>query len=505
MGSRGRSRAYDLAVLGGGPAGLAAASEAAAHGARVVLVERDRLGGGSLQVGSVPSKAILRSTRLLADLRESAHFGVVSARAPSDDFAAVVQRMRHLQARIARGISEEALRQAGVEIRMGEARFAGRDVIEIEGDRLRFARALIATGSRPDIAQIPGLTECDFLTNENVFDLHELPRRILVIGGGPLGCELAQALCRLGARTTIAQALPLFLPKEERDAAQILSEALARDGIEVRLNTRAVSVRTLGTEKHVELESDDYRNTICVDRILTGTGRRPNVERLGLEAAGVSLDAEGAVGVDDFLQTSNPRIYAAGDVCLEHRYTHSADASARLAVANALRGGRRRVSRLVIPWCTFTDPEIATVGLSVREARARSVPVKTFTVPMHDIDRAVLDGEDLGFVKIHVKEGTDRILGATLVGRHAGDLINEISLAMVARVGLRSLARVIHPYPTHAEAIQRAGAACAAAERARPSRRRSTHGDRHDRPGPHGRQHGAAAAARRPRRHRVRP
>jgi pyruvate/2-oxoglutarate dehydrogenase complex dihydrolipoamide dehydrogenase (E3) component len=283
-----------------------------------------------------------------------------------------------------------------------------------------------------------------------------LPRRLLVIGGGPLGCELAQAFCRFGAQTTIAQDLPLFLPKEERDAAQLLSDALARDGVEVRLNTAAVNVRVENGEKVVDLVSDDYHSTLAVDEILTGTGRVPNVEGMNLEAAGVDYNGTAGVRTDDFLRTSNPRIYAAGDVCLEHRFTHTADASARIVIQNALFRGRARLSALTVPWCTYTDPEIAHVGLYVREARDQGIPVKTFTIPMHDVDRAITDGEEMGFVKIHVREKTDRILGATIVARHAGEMINEITLAMVAGIGLRTLARVIHAYPTQAEAIREA-------------------------------------------------
>jgi pyruvate/2-oxoglutarate dehydrogenase complex dihydrolipoamide dehydrogenase (E3) component len=338
----------------------------------------------------------------------------------------------------------------------GEARFTATDALIVDGATLHFGKAVIATGARPDTPSIPGLVEAGFLTNENVFDLTELPRRLLVIGGGPLGCELAQVFCRFGARTTIAQDMPLFLPKEERDAAQTLSDAFARDGIEVRLNTAAVRVRVEGDQKLVDLMSDDYQSTVAVDAILTGTGRLPNIEELDLEAAGVDYDGTTGVRVNDFLQTSNPRIYAAGDACLEHKFTHTADASARIVIQNALFLGRQRLSALTIPWCTYTDPEIAHVGLYVREARPRNIPVKTFTVPMHEVDRAISDGEDIGFVKIHVRERTDRILGATIVARHAGDMINEITLAMVAGIGLRTLARVIHAYPTQAEAIKMA-------------------------------------------------
>jgi pyruvate/2-oxoglutarate dehydrogenase complex dihydrolipoamide dehydrogenase (E3) component len=277
-----------------------------------------------------------------------------------------------------------------------------------------------------------------------------------------LGCELAQAFCRLGSRVVIAQNEAKFLPKEERDAAQLLSESLARDGVEIHLNTTVVAVRTVSTgKKLVDLVSDDRKITITVDDILAGVGRIPNVEGLGLERAGVAWDAALGIRVDDFLQTANPRIYAAGDVCLTHRFTHVAKASALIAVENAVSEGRKRWSAITIPWCTYTDPEIAHVGLHVREARERSIPVKTFTVLMHDTDRAMIDGQEKGFVKLHVKEGTDEILGATIVASHAGEMINEITLAIDAGIGLSVLAQVIHAYPTQASAIKMAANACA--------------------------------------------
>ncbi|HEV8255703.1 MAG TPA: mercuric reductase [Casimicrobiaceae bacterium] len=447
---------YNLVVIGAGPAGLVAAHAAAALGAKVALVERELLGGDCLNIGCVPSKTIIRTSRVYAEMRNAERYG---AQIPADirvDFAAVMQRMRRIRARISRADSIDRLSAAGVDVFFGEARFTATDALTVDGARLRFKKAMIATGARPDTPSIPGLVEAGFLTNENVFDLTELPRRVLVIGGGPLGCELAQVFCRFGAQTTIAQEMPLFLPKEERDAAQILSDAFARDGIEVRLNTEAVRVRVEDGQKLVDLVSDDYKSTVAVDAILTGTGRLPNVERLDLEVAGVDCDAITGVRINDFLQTSNPRIYAAGDACLEHKFTHTADASARIVVRNALFLGRERLSALTIPWCTYTDPEIAHVGLYVREARDRDIPVKTFTIPMHEVDRAIADGQEVGFVKIHVKEGTDRILGATVVASHAGDMINEITLAMVAGIGLGTLARVIHAYPTQAEAIKKA-------------------------------------------------
>jgi pyruvate/2-oxoglutarate dehydrogenase complex dihydrolipoamide dehydrogenase (E3) component len=447
---------YSLVIVGAGTAGLVAAHAAAALGARVALIERHLLGGDCLNVGCVPSKAIIRTSRLYADMRAAEQYGVHPPAAIRIDFPAVMQRMRTIRARISRADGVHRLTAAGVDVFFGQASFTSPDTLTVAGATLRFKRALIATGARPDIPEIPGLVDAGCLTNENVFDLTELPPRLLVIGGGPLGCELAQAFSRLGAQTIIAQDWPLFLPKEERDAAQILSDAFARDGLEVRLNTKAVSVRVEGGQKLVDLVSADHHSTVAVDAILVGAGRVPNVAGLNLEAAGVTYDNEGGIRVDDFLRTSNRRIYAAGDACLEHKFTHTADASARIVVRNALFPGRQRLSALTIPWCTYTDPEIAHVGLYVRQARERGISVRTFTIPMHDVDRAIADGEETGFVKVHVKERTDRILGATIVARHAGEMINEITLAMVAGIGLGTLARVIHAYPTQAEAIKKA-------------------------------------------------
>jgi len=450
---------YNLVILGGGPAGILAAYAAAELGARVALIERNLLGGTCLNTGCIPSKSILRTSQLYADMRGAESFG---AQVPKDihvDFAAAMARMRRIRARLGRRNSAERLSALGIDVYFGAARFTGPNTVAVNGTRLRFRKALIATGSRPLIPTIPGLAEAGYLTHENVFDLTECPRRLLVIGGGPLGCELAQAVCRLGSQVTIVQREPMFLSQEERDAAQILSASLARDGVDIHLNTSAVNVRVEGKYKLVDLVSDDNHNTVTVDQILVGVGRTPNVQGIDLEAAGVEYDYIGGVRINDFLQTTNSRIFASGDVCLEHKFTHIEDASARLVVRNALFWGRARLSGLTIPWCTYTDPEIAHVGLYVTEAIRKGIPVKTFTVPMHDVDRAIADGEEEGFVKIHVKEGTDRILGATVVARHAGEMINDISLAIGSGIGLRVLARVVHPYPTQAIAIQMAAAA----------------------------------------------
>jgi pyruvate/2-oxoglutarate dehydrogenase complex dihydrolipoamide dehydrogenase (E3) component len=447
---------YNLVVIGGGPAGLVAARGAVAFGARVALIEDDMIGGDCLNVGCVPSKTIIRTSRLYADMDNAEHFGARLDGEVDIDFPLVMDRMRRIRQRISRGDSVRRLAEEGIDVFFGQGRFIGPDTIEVAEARLRFRKAIVATGSCPLRPDIPGLAEAGYLTNENAFNLTRRPSRLLVIGGGPLGCETAQAFARLGVKVTIAQNEPKFLPWEERDAAQIVSDALARDGVEVRLNTGVVAVRTEGGEKIADLVNADWKSTVAVDEIIVGVGRSPNVEGIGLEAAGIEYDPVKGIKVDDFLRTTNRRVYAAGDVCLKYKFTHMADASARIAVRNALFLGRARMSRLTIPWCTYTDPEIAHVGMYVIDARERGIPVRTFTILMHDVDRAVTDGEDEGFVKIHVKEGTDRILGATIVARHAGEMINGISLAIGSGMGLRALANVIHTYPTQAEAIKMA-------------------------------------------------
>ena len=452
---------YHLLVIGAGPAGLAAARAAAALGAHVALVERHELGGNSLSDGCIPSKSLIRTARLLADMRNAINFGATPPNEPTFDFAAAMQRVRRVMARISLRDSAMDLARAGIHLFFGTARFTGPDAIDVNGVTLCFKKAMIATGSVSRLPDIPGLTEAGFLTNETVFDLQVLPKSLLVIGGGPLGCELAQVFARFGSRTLISHSEPLFLPKEERDAAQMVSDALARDGVEIHLNSEVTQVRIENGRKVIELVNDGNTATTRVDTILTGIGRVPAVLGLGLEAAEVAYDAESGIHVDDFLRTSNRRIYAAGDVCLEHKFTNTAEASARIVVRNALLLGHERMSALIIPWCTYTDPEVAHVGLDVKQARKQRIPVKTFTIPMHDVDRAIADGEEEGFVKIHVREGTDTILGATIVARHAGEMINSISLAMVTGVGLQTLAKVVHAYPTQGAAIRQAAEAYA--------------------------------------------
>jgi pyruvate/2-oxoglutarate dehydrogenase complex dihydrolipoamide dehydrogenase (E3) component len=446
---------YHLVVLGGGYGGILTALEAARAGASVALVERDLLGGTCLNAGCISSKALIRTSRLCADINNLWRFGAgMPQREFQVDFSAAMERMRHVRARVSRRHSAQELSERGIDVFFGNGRFTGRSTLAVDGQELRFRRALIATGAHQIVPDVPGLAEAGYLTNDTVFALKEKPRRLLVIGGGPFGCELAQAFQRFGSQVTIVQNEPFFLHQEERDAAQILSEAMARDGVGIHLNTEARSVRRGRNEILADLVTDDYETTVAADQILISVGRGPNVAGLGLEAADVEFDAVNGVRINDYLQTSNPRIFAAGDVCREHRFAHIEGASAHIVTRNALFHGRQRLSALSIPWCTFTDPEIAHIGMYVPEAREKNIPVRTLTVLMHEVDRAIADGEEEGFVKLHVREGSDRILGATVVARHAGEMISDISLAISAGIGLRQFACVSHPYPTQAAAIK---------------------------------------------------
>lgn len=447
---------YNLVVIGGGTAGLVCAAGAAGLGAKVALIERHLLGGDCLNVGCVPSKGLIRSARAVHDARTGAGFGARGEDGITVDFAAAMERMRRLRSEISPHDSARRFRdELGVDVYFGQASFAESDCVEVAGTRLFFHRAVVCTGARAAALPIPGLKEAGYLTNETVFSLTELPTRLTVIGAGPIGCELAQSFSRFGSQVTLIEAAPRILGREDRDAADILHAAFIREGIELRLGVNILRVETRGDGKAIIMERNGAIEEVLVDRILLGVGRAPNVEGLNLERGGIAYDAQVGVTVTDTLQTSNPRVYAAGDICSPYKFTHTADAQARIVIANALFLGRRKASTLTIPWCTYTDPEIAHVGMYERDAEAREIEVTTLTVPLADVDRAVLDGETAGFARVHLKKGSDRILGATIVARHAGEMINELSLAITEGLGLPSIARTIHPYPTQAEAIRK--------------------------------------------------
>jgi pyruvate/2-oxoglutarate dehydrogenase complex dihydrolipoamide dehydrogenase (E3) component len=446
---------YNLVVIGAGTAGLVSAAGAAGLGARVALIERNMLGGDCLNVGCVPSKGITRTGRVAYDVRTADAFGVRCDNV-SIDFAKAMERMRRIRAEISTHDSAERFsKELGVDLFFGSAKFVGRDSIEVDGKRLKFKRAALCTGARAAAPTIPGIEKIGYLTNENVFWLTELPKRLAVIGGGPIGCELAQAFVRMGSEVTILQRGAHILPREDAETAEIVYKALVRDGIALRLKAKILGAKMKGNDKVLIVEEDGKIMDLAIDEILVGVGRAPNVEGLELETAGITYDPREGVKVNERLQTTNPRVYAAGDICSPYKFTHTADALARILIANALFMARQSISTLVVPWCTYTDPEVAHVGMYEKDARDKGIDVLTFTVSLSDVDRSRLDGETEGFARVHLKKGSDQILGATIVARHAGEMINELSLAMTAGLGLSAIGRTIHPYPTQAEVIKK--------------------------------------------------
>ena len=422
---------YHLVVIGAGTAGLVSAAGAAGLGAKVAILERHLMGGDCLNVGCVPSKGVIRAARSWQEARQAAErFGGPGADG-NGNFGAVMERMRRLRAGISVHDSAARFRGLGIDVFLGDGRFVGPDVVEVGGKRLRFRRAVIATGGRAAVPPIPGLAEAGYLTNETIFNLTELPEKLVVIGGGPIGCELAQAFARFGSQVTLLDKDAHILVREDADAAEVVQKAMQRDGVRFEFNAKIPEAPRGAT-------------------ILVATGRAPNVEGLGLEAAGVKYTNRG-VEVDDHLRTSNKNIFACGDVASRFQFTHVADAQARIVIQNALFFGRLKASALTIPWCTYTTPEIAHVGLYEKDAK-----VDTLTVPLSTVDRAILDGADEGFLRIHLEKGKDRILGATLVAEHAGDMIGELCLAITHGIGLGKIASVIHPYPTQGEVIKKA-------------------------------------------------
>ena len=450
---------YNLVAIGSGTAGLVASIGGAGLGARVALVEKHLMGGDCLNTGCVPSKSILRAAKAVGEIRRSGSLGVHVPDGVTVDFGAVMARMRRIRAGISHDDSVQRVTSVGVDLFFGAARFIGPDAVEVDlhGERatLRFAKAVIATGSRPKQLAVPGATETGYLTNETIFELTELPPRLAIIGGGPIGAEMAQTFARLGSQVTVIERTEQLLTREDADAARLVQDAFAADGVRLLFRAVVMGIRRMPTGKVVEYSVDGQAAQVEVDEILVCIGRAPTVQGLGLEAAGVEYSDKG-ITVDDTLRTTNPTIYAAGDVASRYQFTHVADATARIVLQNALfPGPKRKVRNLTVPWVTYTDPEVAHVGMYVQEAEAKGIKVQTFVQPLDHVDRARADGETEGFVKIHVKAGSDQILGATIVSSHAGEMIGEITTAMVAGAGLRTLATVIHPYPTQAEAIRK--------------------------------------------------
>lgn len=446
---------YNLIAIGAGAAGLVTAGGTGMLGGRAALIERNLLGGDCLNTGCVPSKALIRGARAIYDARAAGRFGWLG---PTDlaqvDFAQALERMRQLRARISHHDSVERFQtRYGVDVYLGEARFTGPETLSVAGQELHFARAVIATGGRPAIPAIPGLSETGYLTSESIFNLRQLPTSLIIIGGGPIGCELGQVFRRYGSDVTILNEGVQLLPREDPEVAAVLEEQLRREGVKIHHD---VSIREAARPGRITWVKEGRELQLSAAAILVATGRVPAIGDLDLAVAGVRYNADGVL-VDDRLRTSNHRIYAAGDVCSPLKLTHAADAMARIVIRNALFFGRRRMSQLVIPRCTYTDPEIAHVGLTRSEALALDARIETITVPFSENDRAILDNEEEGLVSVHYARRSGRLLGGTIVARHAGEMIGELTLAITHGMKIDALAATIHPYPTRSETLRRIG------------------------------------------------
>ena len=451
-----KPRRFDtnLVVLGAGSAGLVSALIAATIKAKVTLIERHRMGGDCLNTGCVPSKSLLRSAKMLSYMARAQEFGLKSAHAEFD-FADVMERVQGVIKAIEPNDSVERYTELGVDCIMGDATITSPYTVQVNGSEIATRNIVIATGGTPFVPPIPGLEEAPYYTSDTIWNLRTLPRRFVILGGGPIGSELAQAFCRFGASVTQVEQAPRLLMREDADVGEMLRGHFADDGVRLLTGHRALRVESDGTD-HVLVCSEEDGNEVSApfDALLVAVGRRPNTEGLGLDALGIALDERGGVEVDEFLRTSLPTIYACGDVIAPYQFTHTASHEAWYASVNALFGPFKRfkVDYSVIPWTTFTDPEVARVGLNEQEADRQGIAVEVTRYNLEELDRALADGEGRGFVKVLTSPGKDRILGATIVGHHAGDLLSEFITAMKWGLGLKKIMSTIHVYPTLTEA-----------------------------------------------------
>ncbi len=447
---------YDAVVIGGGTTGLVTAAGVAGLGGRVALIERHLMGGDCLNVGCVPSKGVIRAARAAYAIREAEEFGIRIDGAPIVDFGLAMERMRRLRSGISDNDSVNRFSDLGVDVFIGNGEFISSDRISVSGTELKFKKAVIASGSKPFVPPIEGINDVNILTNETIFNLTELPQRLIVVGGGPIGIEMAQSFARFGSKVTIIEMGTQILGRSDRQAAKVLREQLHKEGLDIKLETKLMRFSAKNGSSVAHLETKSGAVQVEADTVLMSVGRKPNISGMGLDKAGVESDPDKGVIIDDFFRTTNPKVYAAGDVASPYQFTHAADAMARAVIVNAFYFGRSRHSRLIIPWSTYTSPEIAGVGLTLVEAKKRHDKVNQIEIPFSDVDRAILDGETNGFMKVvYGKKG--EILGATIVSKHAGNMIGEVVMAMQHNITLGQISAIIHPYPTQGEALKKAG------------------------------------------------
>lgn len=458
------SGVYNVIVIGGGAAGLVSASGTAGLGGRVALIERNRMGGDCLNFGCVPSKALISSARAIEGIRRATTFGL-EPQDPKFAFEKVFERMRERRAKLEPNDSVERFEGLGVDVFKGNAIFKSPNEIDVEGAVLRAKRFVIASGCRPDIPSISGIENVSYFTNETIFDnLNEKPGSIVIVGAGPIGCELGQVFNRLGVHTTLVESLPQILGKEDRDVASFVQTQLESEGVNIKTETGIQLAEMRNDEIHLEgLQKGENGESkpvfLRTKTLLITAGRVPNIEGLNLEAAGVSYTEQG-IPVNEYLQTSTPHIYAAGDIAGPYQFTHTADLQARVVIRNMMMPFqflRKKATLSVVPWVTYTDPEVARVGLSESDAIEKGVSYDLYKQELDAVDRNIVESQEIGYAKVLTKKGSDKILGVTLIGPHAGDLLPEFVLAMDHNIGLGGIGSTVHAYPTFAEIAKKLG------------------------------------------------
>lgn len=445
---------YNIIVIGAGSAGLVSAFIGSVIKAKVALIEKHKMGGDCLNTGCVPSKALIRTGKILSYIKRSRDFGLKSAQVDFE-FPDVMERVQNVIQKVEPHDSIERYTKLGVDCYTGSAKILSPHEVQVNGRTLTTKNIIIATGARPAVPPIPGLDQVNYLTTDTLWNLRELPQKLVVAGGGPIGCELAQCFARLGSEVTVVEMLPDILIREDEEASRTVRQQFIAEGIDVRVNSRCKEVVVKDGKQYMLVEKDDATDWVEFDQVLIAVGRAANARGFGLEEIGVQLGPRGTVEVDQYLRTTTHKnIYACGDVAGPFQFTHTAAHQAWYCAVNALFSPFKKfkVDYSVIPWCTFTDPEVARVGLNEKDAKEQGIPYEVVTYGIDDLDRAIADSEDKGYVKVLTVPGKDKILGVTIVGYHAGDLIAEYVLAMKHGLGLNQILGTIHIYPTMAEA-----------------------------------------------------